>query len=63
MPCSLSLPGVPTIVGIRPSQSSTGTLTGADAVAAPPPLRLMVWPVNTFVVDVPFEDVAVTVAV
>ena len=32
-------------------------------VAAGPPLRLMVWPVKTWVVDVPVESVTVRVAV
>ena len=63
VPCSLSLPGVPTIVGILPLQSSGGTLTDVVAVAVAAPRRLAVWPVNTVVVDVPFEDVAVTLTV
>ena len=63
VPASVSLPGVPVMVGILPLQSSGGTLTGAVAVAVAAPRRLAVWPVNTVAVDVPFDDVAVTLTV
>ena len=39
------------------------TTNVADAVAWAPPLRLTVWPVNTWVVEVPAASVSVTDAV
>ncbi len=39
------------------------TITAVVALALGPPFRLMVWPVNTWVVDVPPELVSVTLAV
>jgi hypothetical protein len=61
VPAILSLPGVPSIVGTLPLQSSGGIVISVLVVALGPPLRDAVWPVNTNVVDVPFDVVSVSV--
>ena len=59
----VSLPGVPSIVGTLPLQVSGGTVNCWFVVAEPLPLRDTVWPVNTTWVDVPFDDVSLSVTV
>ena len=42
---------------------AAGTVTVVETIAPGPPLRSIVWPVNTCVVEVPTELVTVTLAV
>ena len=54
---------MPSIVGILPSQVAGGIVSAAAAAADAAPLRDAVWPVKTNDVDVPLDEVAVTLAV
>src|SRR5947209_10912175 len=54
----LMLPGVVTHARAPPETETVRVVWALD-----PPLRLMVWPVNTFVVEVPAVSVSVSVAV
>ncbi len=62
---SVLVPLSGTEVGLKALAIDGGaaTMTAVVALALGPPFRLIVWPVNTWVVDVPPELVSVTLAV
>ena len=62
---SVLVPLSGTEVGLKALAIDGGaaTITAVVALALGPPFRLMVWPVNTWVVEVPPELVSVTLAV